>query len=237
MLNKQDFGLCQVLGQHWSAMRACSASPGSRAYWQITNFFWLLPSPPADETACTQQPHLTPGCCLHTVSSSYVIVACSPLTPLLCTVTIQVCTQTRASHPRYHHLKGLWSWPPPWTLIAHKPIMGSLFTEASEGGMHGLYIYKWKWTTLPLSQRPPWWRGSHNNTVHFLPSIYSTPSHSLEPIVVTHRIRWTVVMTNLDSHMSELCCLLSLHVLDHALLHDMCIATCTTCCLFGLNDM
>ena len=66
--------------------------------------------------------------------------------------------------------------------------------------------------------------------------IYSTLSHSLEPIVMTHHIRWTIVMTNLDSHMSELCCLLSLHVLDYALLHDVCIATRTTC-LFGLNDV
>ena len=61
--------------------------------------------------------------------------------------------------------------------------------------------------------------------------IYSTLSHSLEPIVVTHHIRWTIVMTNLDSHMSELCCLLSLHVLDYTLLHDVCIATRTTCLL------
>ena len=79
-------------------MRARSASPGSRAYWQITNFFWLLPPPPADETACTWQPHLRPGCCLHAVSSLYAIIVRGPLTPWLHTVTIQVCTQTRASH-------------------------------------------------------------------------------------------------------------------------------------------
>ena len=54
---------------------------------------------------------------------------------------------------------------------------------------------------------------------------------------MTHRIRWTVVMTNLDRHMSELCCLLSLHVLDYAVLYDMRIATRTTCRLFGLNDV
>ena len=107
ILNKQDFGLCQGLGQQWSAMWAHSMSLGSRAYWQITNFFWLLPPTPADETACTQQLHLRPGCCLHAVSSMYVVVACGPLTPWLRMVTIQVCTQTRASHPRYHHLKSI----------------------------------------------------------------------------------------------------------------------------------
>ena len=36
----------------------------------------------ADETVCTRQPRLRPGCCLHTVSSLYVIVVHGPLTPL-----------------------------------------------------------------------------------------------------------------------------------------------------------
>ena len=52
---------------------------------------------------------------------------------------------------------------------------------------------------------------------------------------MTHHIQWTIVVTNLDSHMSELCCLLSLHVLDYALLHDVRIATRTTY-LFSLDD-
>ena len=75
--------------------------------------------------------------------------------------------------------------------------------------------------------------------VTWVPSsqIYSTLSHSLEPIIVTYCIQWTVVMTNLDSHMSELCCSLSLHVLDYALLHDVRIATHTTCRLFGPDDV
>ena len=34
----------------------------------------------ADETACTRQPRLRPGCRLHAVSSSYVIVVRGPLT-------------------------------------------------------------------------------------------------------------------------------------------------------------
>ena len=55
----------------------------------------------ADETACTRQPHLRPGCRLHAVSSSYVIVMhCigmdGPLTSWLHTPSdpciIQVCS-------------------------------------------------------------------------------------------------------------------------------------------------
>ena len=131
----------------------------------LTNCKIFLTAPPltasttsANETACTWQPHLRPGCYLHAVSSLYVIVVHGPLTPWLRMVTIQVCTQTRAGHPGYRHLKSI--------------------------------------------------------------------PHSLKPIVMTHCIWWTIVMTNLDSHMSELCCLLSLHVLDYALLHDVRIATC-----------
>ena len=86
--------LCQVLGQHWSAMWVCSTSPGSRAFscphLKLPDH---LPPPmatsaSADEAACTWQPHLRPGCCLHAVSSSDVVVVhCigmdSPLTPWL----------------------------------------------------------------------------------------------------------------------------------------------------------
>ncbi|KIK78613.1 hypothetical protein PAXRUDRAFT_16778 [Paxillus rubicundulus Ve08.2h10] len=32
----------------------------------------------------------------------------------------------------------------------------------------------------------------------------ATPSHALEPITVTHRVRWSIVMSNLDGHTSEL---------------------------------
>ena len=64
----------------------------------------------AVETACTQQPHLRPGCHLHAVSSLYVVVACGPLTPWLCMAMYSPKTALHHSdqgHPRYHHLKGL----------------------------------------------------------------------------------------------------------------------------------
>ncbi|EMD37694.1 hypothetical protein CERSUDRAFT_114332 [Gelatoporia subvermispora B] len=49
--------------------------------------------------------------------------------------------------------------------------------------------------------------------------MHATPSHSLEPIQVTHRIRWSIMISNLDGHTSELRCSLPLHILD-ARLHD-----------------
>ena len=57
----------------------------------LTNHKIFITAPPplttsttsTGETVCTQQPHLRPSCCLHAVSSSYVIVVCGPLTPWL----------------------------------------------------------------------------------------------------------------------------------------------------------
>jgi len=47
-----------------------------------------------------------------------------------------------------------------------------------------------------------------------------TCSHLLEPIAVTHRIRWSILMSNLDGHTSELRCSLPLYVLDHHFLEE-----------------
>lgn len=47
-----------------------------------------------------------------------------------------------------------------------------------------------------------------------------TPSHTLEPIIVSHRIRWQILILNLDGHTSELRCSLPLHLLDHHLLEE-----------------
>lgn len=47
--------------------------------------------------------------------------------------------------------------------------------------------------------------------------VHATPAHSLEPIQVSHRIRWSIMITNLDGHVSELRCSLPLHILDHRL--------------------
>ena len=75
----------------------------------LTNCKIFLTAPPpltasttyADETACTQQPRLRPGCRLHAVSSSYVVVVhCigmdGPLTSWLCTPSdpciVRVCS-------------------------------------------------------------------------------------------------------------------------------------------------
>ena len=111
-------------------------------------------------------------------------------------------------------------------LITHQPMMGSLFTEVSKNDMPGLSISE----NEQHFRYPKDHLGEEEVVITlpiFLP-IYSTLSHSLEPIIMTHHIQWTVVIMNLTSHMSELCCSLSLHVLDHAVLHDMCIATHTT---------
>ncbi|KAJ6485846.1 hypothetical protein C8R45DRAFT_1098599 [Mycena sanguinolenta] len=47
-----------------------------------------------------------------------------------------------------------------------------------------------------------------------------TASHPLEPIKVTHQIRWSVIVTNVDGHLSELFCSLPVILLDSQLLNE-----------------
>ncbi|KAG2747108.1 hypothetical protein P692DRAFT_201933057 [Suillus brevipes Sb2] len=46
------------------------------------------------------------------------------------------------------------------------------------------------------------------------------PSHHLDPIHISHRIRWSILMSNLDGHTSELRCSLPITVLDGRLLPE-----------------
>jgi hypothetical protein len=47
-----------------------------------------------------------------------------------------------------------------------------------------------------------------------------TPSHAVEPINITHRVRWSIFILNPDGHTSELRCSLPLYVLDSNLLEE-----------------
>ena len=47
-----------------------------------------------------------------------------------------------------------------------------------------------------------------------------TPSHNVEPIFISHRIKWIIVIHNKDGHLSELRCSLPIIVLDGALLEE-----------------
>ncbi|KAG0694549.1 hypothetical protein DFH29DRAFT_959511 [Suillus ampliporus] len=46
------------------------------------------------------------------------------------------------------------------------------------------------------------------------------PSHALGPIYISHRIRWSILMSNLDGHTSELRCSLPITILDGRLLTE-----------------
>ncbi|KAJ7497638.1 hypothetical protein FB451DRAFT_1121329 [Mycena latifolia] len=47
-----------------------------------------------------------------------------------------------------------------------------------------------------------------------------TPTHSLDPVTISHRLRWSILIMNPDGHTSELRCSLPLHLLDQRLLKD-----------------
>ena len=53
----------------------------------------------------------------------------------------------------------------------------------------------------------------------------TTPTHSLEPIITIHRIRWSILLSGLDGRTSELRCSLPLHILDYRLLDEAKSAT------------
>jgi len=69
-----------------------------------------------------------------------------------------------------------------------------------------------------------------------LPS-FLTPTHPMEPVAVTHRIRWTILIANPDGHTSELRCSLSIHVLDNLVLSEARTASAPTRrILLGIYD-
>ena len=47
-----------------------------------------------------------------------------------------------------------------------------------------------------------------------------TPSHGHEPILISHRIKWSIFILNTDGHVSELKCSLPIKILDGALLDE-----------------
>lgn len=62
----------------------------------------------------------------------------------------------------------------------------------------------------------------------------ATPSHSLEPVLVSHKIKWSAFIKNLDGHTSELRCALPIHVLSPLLTEEARLASSgTRSLLFG----
>ncbi|KAJ7132174.1 hypothetical protein C8R44DRAFT_773240 [Mycena epipterygia] len=47
-----------------------------------------------------------------------------------------------------------------------------------------------------------------------------TPSHQLDPIMISHNVHWSVIVTNADGHLSELFCSLPIILLDSQLLSE-----------------
>ncbi|KAF5338500.1 hypothetical protein D9611_013270 [Ephemerocybe angulata] len=55
-----------------------------------------------------------------------------------------------------------------------------------------------------------------------LPDEYGiVPSHTLEPITVTHRVRWSIYIRNPDAHVSELRCSLPITILHKEVLNEV----------------
>ena len=82
----------------------------------------------------------------------------------------------------------------------------------------------------PTHQHAPLPLSTHSSTSQLpttsstSPSLSShptvTPSHDLEPVFITHRIKWVIFIHNKGGHMSELRCSLPIRILDGALLEE-----------------
>ncbi|KAG8805209.1 hypothetical protein FRC17_005677 [Serendipita sp. 399] len=53
----------------------------------------------------------------------------------------------------------------------------------------------------------------------------ATPSHNIGPLFVSHRVKWDVLISNLDGHYSELRCSLPIHLLAKEVLDETLAAT------------
>ncbi|RXK35651.1 hypothetical protein M231_07081 [Tremella mesenterica] len=49
---------------------------------------------------------------------------------------------------------------------------------------------------------------------------YTTPTHTIHPILVQHKVKWSFSITNPDGHVSELRCALPIIILDNSLLDE-----------------
>ncbi len=59
------------------------------------------------------------------------------------------------------------------------------------------------------------------NTMITIPiPVWTTPSHSVHPVQVSHKIKWSCAISNPDGHVSELRCALPIHILAHSLLDE-----------------
>ncbi|CAA7263932.1 unnamed protein product [Cyclocybe aegerita] len=59
-----------------------------------------------------------------------------------------------------------------------------------------------------------------NPVSHTITMTNTTPTHALEPIAVSHRVRWAIFIHNADGHTSELRCSLPVHILDGRVLEE-----------------
>ncbi|KAG9049299.1 hypothetical protein FS837_010719 [Tulasnella sp. UAMH 9824] len=74
--------------------------------------------------------------------------------------------------------------------------------------------------------------------IKFKIPVWTTPSNLTEPITVNYKLKWSITLSNLDGHTSELRCALPLHILSHHLLDEARAASMQTrAILFGAEDV
>ena len=73
-----------------------------------------------------------------------------------------------------------------------------------------------------------------NTAISIRVPAWTTPSHSIHPLFVSHKLKWSCTISNPDGHISELRCALPILILDHSLLDEARAAGASTrALLFG----
>ncbi|KZO98803.1 hypothetical protein CALVIDRAFT_418521 [Calocera viscosa TUFC12733] len=78
--------------------------------------------------------------------------------------------------------------------------------------------------------------GEIDTTFKVLIPAWATPTHSVKPIQISHKIKWCCMLSNLDGHTSELRCALPIHILSSLCAEEAWNATSNTRNLLFGND-
>lgn len=67
-----------------------------------------------------------------------------------------------------------------------------------------------------------------NTSISIPVPAFTTPSHTIHPVFVTHKIKWSCSISNADGHVSELRCALPIIILNHSMLEEARAASAAT---------
>ncbi|KAJ6561214.1 hypothetical protein DFH09DRAFT_1160786 [Mycena vulgaris] len=100
------------------------------------------------------------------------------------------------------------------------PVRSPTTHSGPEAGPSNTTVSSNNGSDSPLLSDPAQSEDDVVTSLHMRIPSHLTPSHQIDPIIVSHSIHWSVIVTNSDGHLSELFCSLPLILLDSQLLSE-----------------